>query len=42
MNTLYVVVPCYNEEEVLEETTKRLKEKLTNLINQKKYPKIVK
>ena len=41
MNTLYVVVPCYNEEEVLEETTKRLKEKLTNLINQKKYLKIV-
>ena len=25
---LYVVVPCYNEEEVLTETTKRLKEKL--------------
>ena len=39
MNTLYVVVPCYNEEEVLEETTKRLKEKLTNLINQKKISK---
>ena len=28
MNTLYVVVPCYNEEEVLEETTKRLKENI--------------
>lgn len=39
MNILYVVVPCYNEEEVLEETTKRLKEKLTNLINQKKISK---
>ena len=39
MNTLYVVIPCYNEEEVLEETTKRLKEKLTNLINQKKISK---
>lgn len=39
MNTLYVVVPCYNEEEVLEETTKRLKKKLTNLINQKKISK---
>ena len=39
MNTLYVVVPCYNEEEVLEETTKRLKEILTNLINQKKISK---
>ena len=30
--TLYVVIPCYNEEEVLNETTKRLKEKLTSLI----------
>ena len=28
MKTLYIVVPCYNEEEVLHETTKRLKEKL--------------
>ena len=25
---LYIVVPCYNEEAVLYETTKRLKEKL--------------
>lgn len=31
-NTLYVVVPCYNEEEVLPETSKRLKEKLESLI----------
>ena len=31
-NTLYVVVPCYKEEEVLPETSKRLKEKLTALI----------
>ena len=30
---LYIVVPCYNEEEVLHETTKRLKEKLDYLIN---------
>ncbi len=35
-NTLYVVVPCYNEEEVLNETTKRLKEKLETLIKNKK------
>ena len=35
MKTLYVVIPCYNEEEVLKETTKRLKEKLTNLIDKK-------
>lgn len=34
--TLYVVIPCYNEEEVLEETTKRLKEKLNKLIKNKK------
>lgn len=33
---LYVVVPCYNEEEVLTETTKRLKEKLEKLIKDKK------
>lgn len=32
---LYVVIPCYNEEEVLPETTKRMKEKLTNLIKDK-------
>lgn len=32
--TLYVVVPCYNEEEVLHETTKRLKEKLESLIKE--------
>ena len=31
-NTLYVVVPCYNEEEVLPETSKRLYEKLRTLV----------
>ena len=36
ISTLYVVVPCYNEEEVLHETTKRLKEKLEKLIKSKK------
>ena len=34
-NKLFVVIPCYNEEEVLHETTKRLKEKLNKLINDK-------
>lgn len=29
---LYCVIPCYNEQEVLPETTKRLKEKLNELI----------
>ncbi|MDE6613163.1 MAG: glycosyltransferase family 2 protein [Clostridia bacterium] len=34
MNTvLYVVVPCYNEEEVLGETSARLKEKLRSLMD---------
>lgn len=31
-NRLFIVVPCYNEEEVLPETSKRLLEKLKNLI----------
>ena len=33
---LYVVIPCYNEEEVLHETTKRMKEKMKGLIKAKK------
>lgn len=33
---LYVVIPCYNEEEVLEETTRQLKEKINDLIIAKK------
>lgn len=32
---LYVVVPCYNEEEVLMETTNKLKQKLNSLIEKK-------
>lgn len=32
---LYLVIPCYNEEEVLGETTKRLKEKFDKLIKNK-------
>lgn len=31
-DTLYIVVPCYNEEEVLPETAKRLKSKLNAMI----------
>lgn len=31
-NILYMVIPCYNEEEVLLETTRRLKEKFGTLI----------
>ena len=30
---LYVVIPCYNEQEVLPETARRLKEKMTALIS---------
>lgn len=33
---LYVIVPCYNEEAVLNETTKQLKEKMEKLIKEKK------
>ncbi len=33
MDCLYIVVPCYNEQEVIRETTKRLTEKLCDLIN---------
>jgi glycosyltransferase involved in cell wall biosynthesis len=32
-NTLYIVVPCYNEEEVLPETARRLGDKLRALIS---------
>lgn len=32
---LYVVIPCYNEEEVLEETTKQLKNKMKEMIKEK-------
>jgi len=32
MSTLYIVVPCYNEEDVLPETAKRLREKMSALI----------
>jgi len=39
MKTLYVVVPCYNEEEVLKETTKQLKAKFEKLIKDKKISK---
>jgi len=31
-NILYIVVPCYNEEEVLPETSRRLKEKVESLV----------
>lgn len=36
MKTLYIVIPCYNEGEVIEETTKRLTEKLESLLKQNK------
>lgn len=36
---LYVVVPCYNEEEVLELTTQKLTEKMNALIKNKKIDK---
>lgn len=35
MKAIYLVIPCYNEEEVLFETSKRLKEKFNYLIDRK-------
>ena len=37
--TLYMVIPCYNEEAVLHETAKRLKEKYTDLREKQKISK---
>ena len=39
MENLYVVIPCYNEEEVLEKTKKVLKKKMADLIQKKKISK---
>lgn len=38
-NTLYIVVPCYNEEACLDETNKRLSEKLDFLVTNGKIDK---
>ena len=38
-NKLYMVIPCYNEEEVLPETSRRLKEKVNALIEKGKIDK---
>lgn len=38
-NKLYLVIPCYNEEEVLPETSRRLKEKINSLIEKGKIDK---
>ena len=35
-NKLYLVIPCYNEEEVLPETSRRLKEKVASLVERGK------
>ena len=36
---LYLVVPCYNEEEVLIETSKKKKKKINKMINEEKISK---
>lgn len=36
---LYLVIPCYNEEEVLQETAKRLLEKVNNMISKEMISK---
>ena len=38
-NTLFIVIPCYNEEEVLDETIKVIGKKMKSLINSKKISK---
>ena len=38
---LAIIVPCYNEEQVLGETIKRLSETLENLIDKKRLKAIV-
>ena len=38
-NKLYMVIPCYNEEEVLPETSKRLRGKINSLIEKGKIDK---
>lgn len=38
-NKLYLVIPCYNEEDVLPETAKRLKEKMVSLVEAGKIDK---
>jgi len=38
-NTLCIVIPCYNEEEVLNDTIKRIIEKIEELINSKRIKK---
>ena len=39
MKTIYLVLPCYNEEAVLHETSARLKIKMNQLISEKKISK---
>ena len=39
MEKLYIVIPCYNEEEVLGETKKELKKKMGDLIQKKQIDK---
>ena len=36
MERLFCVIPCYNEQEVLPETSKRLKDKIENLVSEGK------
>ena len=38
---LYIVVPCYNEEEVLPETSRRLRAKLEDTPSSPRYIKTV-
>jgi len=41
-NILYMIMPCYNEEEVIHETAKRMKEKFNQLIREEKISQMSK
>lgn len=41
-NVLYIVIPCYNEQEVLPETAKRIKKKIASLIEAKRISELSK
>lgn len=41
-NILHMIIPCYNEEAVLNQTAQILSTKIKKLIEQKKFPPIAK
>ncbi len=39
MDTIWLVIPCYNEEEVIEQTASKLRNIINDLVNRKKISK---